>query len=148
MSVRKTKNIRLRFQTINRMKYYLERLSAILAALILIQTLYFKFSGAAESVYIFNLLGIEPYGRIGTGILELIISVLLLVRRTSLVGAILGLGVISGAILSHLFVLGIEVQNDGGLLFGMAILVFVLLLITLILQKDKLAGMLPSTKNK
>ena len=148
MNVRKTKNLRLRFQTINRMKYYLERLSAILAALILIQTLYFKFSGAAESVYIFNQLGIEPYGRIGTGILELIISVLLLVRRTSLVGAILGLGVISGAILSHLFVLGIEVQNDGGLLFGMAILVFVLLLITLILQKDKLAGMLPSTKNK
>jgi hypothetical protein len=71
---------------------------------------------------------------------------LLILKRTSLIGAILGLGVISGAILSHLFVLGIEVQNDGGVLFGMAILVFVLLLITLILQKHKLMAMIKSLK--
>ncbi len=128
------------------MKYYIERISAIMAAIILLQTLYFKFTGAPESVYIFSQLGVEPYGRIGTGALELIISVLLILKRTSLIGAILGLGVISGAILSHLFVLGIEVQNDGGALFGMAILVFILLLITLILQKDKLVAMLQSLK--
>ena len=112
----------------------------------MLQTLYFKFSGAPESVYIFSQLGIEPYGRIGTGVLELIIAVLLILKRTSIIGAILGLGVISGAILSHLFILGIEVQNDGGVLFGMAILVFVLLLITLILQKDKLLAMVKSLK--
>ena len=128
------------------MKYYIERISSIIAAIILLQTLYFKFSGAPESVYIFSQLGIEPYGRIGTGVLELIIAVLLIVKRTSIIGAILGLGVISGAILSHLFILGIEVQNDGGVLFGMAILVFVLLLITLILQKDKLLAMVKSLK--
>ncbi len=108
--------------------------------------LYFKFTGAAESVYIFNQLGIEPYGRIGTGVLELTISVLLLVKRTSLIGAILGIGVVSGAILSHLFVLGIVVQDDGGLLFTLAILVFVLLLLTIILQKEKVVVLVKSIK--
>src|SRR5210317_824586 len=120
------------------MKYYIERISSVAAAVILLQTLFFKFTGAPESVYIFNELGIEPYGRIGTGILELITAGLLLFKRTSLFGDILGLGIISGAILSHLFVLGIEVENDGGLLFGMAVLVFILLAINLILQKQKL----------
>ena len=128
------------------MKYYIERISSIIAAIILLQTLYFKFSGAPESVYIFSQLGVEPYGRIGTGVLELIVAVLLIFKRTSLIGSIIGLGVISGAILSHLFVLGIEVQNDGGLLFGMAILVFFLLLISLILQKDKLIAIVKSLK--
>ena len=130
------------------MKYYIERISSILAAIILLQTLYFKFTGAPESVYIFSQLGIEPYGRIGTGVLELFVSILLILRKTSLFGAIIGLGVISGAIFSHVFVLGIEVQNDGGLLFGLAILVFVLLTITLILQKDKLFSILKLQKNK
>ena len=128
------------------MKNYLERISAIVAAVILLQTLYFKFTGASESVYIFNQLGIEPYGRIGTGVLELIISILLLIKRTSLIGAILGIGVISGAILSHLFILGIEVQGDGGLLFGLAIIVFALLLLTVILQKEKLLLFLKNVK--
>ena len=106
--------------------------------MILLQTLYFKFTGAPESVYIFEQLGAEPYGRIGTGVLEFVIGGLLMFRRSSLLGAVLGLGVISGAILSHILVLGIEVQNDGGLLFVLALLVFVLCLITIILQKDKL----------
>ena len=114
------------------------RISSIIAALILLQTLYFKFSGAAESVYIFDQLGLEPYGRIGTGILELIIAALLLVKRSSLVGGILGLGVITGALFSHIFVLGIEVQDDGGLLFGLALLVFVLCFVTIWTQKDKM----------
>ena len=129
------------------MKYDLERISAILAALILLQTLYFKFTGAPESVYIFSQLGIEPYGRIGTGALELIISGLLLFKRSSLIGSILGLGVITGAILSHIFVLGIEVQQDGGLLFMLALLVFVLCLITLILQKDKFWHMVKNIRH-
>lgn len=135
-------------KTIITMKYYIERISSILAAIILLQTLYFKFTGAPESVYIFSELGVEPYGRIGTGVLELFVSVLLIFKRTSLIGAIIGLGVISGAIFSHLLVLGIEVQNDGGLLFGLAILVFVLLMITLILQKDKLFSILKLQKSK
>lgn len=79
--------------------------------------------------------------------LELIAAGLLLVKRTSLIGGVLGLGIISGAILSHLFFLGIEVQHDGGLLFGMAVLVFILLAINLILQKEKLADFIRSVRN-
>ncbi len=116
----------------------IERVSSIIAALILLQTLYFKFSGAPESVYIFGELGLEPYGRIGIGILELIIAILLLIKRTSLIGSILGLGLITGALFSHIFVLGIEVQNDSGMLFGLALLVFVLCNITILTQKEKL----------
>jgi len=96
----------------------------IVAAVILLQTLYFKFSAAAESVYIFSKLGIEPYGRIGSGIAELIAAILILIPRTTLIGAIMGCGVMIGAIFSHLFVLGIEVQNDGGELFILAIITF------------------------
>ena len=124
-----------------------ERISSIIAALILLQTLYFKFTAAPESVFIFTELGLEPYGRIGTGILELIIALLLVIKRTSLTGAILGLGVITGAIFSHIFVLGIEVQDDGGLLFGLALLVFVLCLVTIFLQKEKLLNLVHRFKN-
>lgn len=119
------------------MKNYIERGSSIFAAIILLQTLYFKFTGAPESVYIFEQLGAEPYGRIGLGVLELITAILLIVKKTSFIGGLLGLGIISGAILSHLFVLGIEVQNDGGTLFILALTVFILCLITVILQKEK-----------
>lgn len=115
-----------------------ERISSVIVAIILLQTLYFKFTAAPESVFIFSELGMEPYGRIGTGILELIIALMLLVKRSSLIGAIIGLGVITGAIFSHIFVLGIEVQGDDGLLFGLAILVYVLCLVTIFTQKDKL----------
>ena len=96
----------------------------IVAAAILLQTLYFKFTGAEESVYIFSTLEMEPYGRIGSGIGELIAAVLILVPRTTLIGAIMGSGVMIGALFSHLFVLGIEVQNDGGVLFTLAIITF------------------------
>jgi putative oxidoreductase len=96
----------------------------IIAAVILLQTLFFKFTAAPESVYIFKTLGLEPWGRIGTGIVELIASVLLLTPRTVTIGAIVALGVISGAIFSHLTKLGIVVMDDGGLLFGLALAVF------------------------
>ncbi len=124
----------------------IERISSVIAAVILLQTLFFKFTAAAESVYIFEQLGLEPYGRIGTGVLELFIAGLLLFKRTSLFGAILGLGVISGAIFSHIFVLGIEVQDDGGLLFGLAVLVFVFCLVSIWTQKEKLLGFIGQLK--
>jgi len=103
----------------------------ILSAVILLQTLYFKFSGAEESVYIFSTVGIEPWGRIGTGIVEAIAAVLLLIPRTSPMGALLGAGVMSGALFFHLTRLGIEVRGDHGQLFIYAVLVFVSCLILL-----------------
>jgi len=95
----------------------------IVAAAILLQTLFFKFSGAEESVYIFSKLGMEPYGRIGSGIAELIAVILILIPKTTWMGALLACGIMTGAILSHLFVLGIAVENDGGLLFVLALIV-------------------------
>ena len=96
----------------------------IAAAAILLQTLYFKFTAAPESVYIFSKLGLEPWGRIGSGVAELVASILLLVPATTALGALLALGVISGAIMSHLTVLGIGVMDDGGELFALALVVF------------------------
>ncbi len=104
---------------------YLVWAARIVVAIILFQTLFFKFLAQPESVYIFTTLGVEPWGRIGSGIVELIASVLILIPRTSWIGAGLGLGVMAGAILSHLTVLGIEVQGDGGYLFFLALLVAV-----------------------
>jgi hypothetical protein len=96
---------------------------AIIVAVIFIQTLFFKFSAAEESVYIFTKLGAEPWGRIGSGVMELIAAMLILVPATRLFGAGLSLGVIMGAIMSHLTILGIVVQDDGGGLFAMAVIV-------------------------
>ena len=99
----------------------------ISVALILLQTLFFKFSGAPESIYIFSTLGIEPWGRYLSGVMELIASILILLPMPNFLvyGAILSLGVISGALVGHLTKLGIVVLDDGGLLFGLACGVFV-----------------------
>ena len=97
----------------------------ITAAAILLQTLYFKFTGAEESVYIFSTLGAEPWGRLASGVAELVTAVLLIVPGTASIGGLLALGVMSGAILSHLTILGIDVRGDGGLLFTLAVLVWV-----------------------
>ena len=110
----------------------------IIAAIILLQTLYFKFSGAPESVYIFTKVGAEPVGRIGSGIVELIAAVLLFVPRFNWLGAGLAAGVMLGAIGSHLTVLGIEVMGDGGLLFSLACVVFVCAMFILWVRKSEL----------
>ncbi len=116
------------------------------AAIILLQTLFFKFTAAPESVYIFSELGAEPWGRIGSGIAELIVSILLLIPSTAWLGAIGGLGVISGAIMAHLTKLGIEVQGDGGTLFFLAIGVFVSCAIALYLHRADLIRFLQERK--
>jgi putative oxidoreductase len=96
-------------------------------AAILLQTLFFKFTGAPESVYIFTTLGIEPWGRIGSGIVELAASILLLIPRTVIFGAALSLATITVAILSHLTKLGVTLPlvDDHGELFALAIIVFI-----------------------
>nr|WP_298264226.1 DoxX family protein [uncultured Lutibacter sp.] len=108
------------------MKKHLLVTIRIIIAVILIQTLRFKFTAHPDSVYIFSKAGMEPYGRIGIGILELIGAILILIPKTVWVGAILILSVISGAIFIHFTLLGIEVNNDGGTLFFMAISTFIL----------------------
>jgi hypothetical protein len=111
-----------------------------IAAVILLQTLFFKFTAAKESVYIFSTLGMEPWGRIGSGVAELISSILLLLPQTVVFGAIMSLGVISGAIYFHLTKLGIALPavDDHGELFGLAVVVFVCSAILLIMHREEL----------
>jgi len=118
----------------------------IIVAAILLQTLYFKFTGAEESVYIFTTMGIEPWGRIGSGVVELIASILLLIPRTTWLGAALALGTIMGAIASHLFVLGIEVKGDGGQLFMLAVVVAIGSAALLWMERSKLMDFLRTRK--
>jgi uncharacterized membrane protein YphA (DoxX/SURF4 family) len=114
----------------------------LIAVIILLQTLYFKFTGASESIYIFSTLGVEPFGRIGSGIVELVASILILIPRTTLLGALLGLVTMAGAILSHLLFLGIEVQNDGGTLFVLALVTFVCCSFLVYLNKNRISTLL------
>jgi uncharacterized membrane protein YphA (DoxX/SURF4 family) len=110
----------------------------VVAAAILGQTLFFKFSGATESRYIFTALGVEPWGRYGTGVLELVAVTLLLIPRTAALGAVLAAGLMAGALLAHVTRLGIEVQGDHGLLFGLALTVFIASLVVLTLRRREL----------
>ncbi len=129
----------------SKLNFYIERVSSLVAAILFLQSVYFKFIAASGSIFIFTEIGIEPYGRIIIGVLELVVTVLLIFRKTSLLGAILGLGFILGVIFTHLFILGINVQNDGGLLFGMAIVVLISVIVTISLQSKKLSEIV---KNK
>ena len=107
------------------MKKYFIIFLKVIVAVILLQTLYFKFSASAESVYIFEKLGLEPFGRIGSGIIELIASVLLFIDKTRFYAALTVVGTMLGAIISHVFILGIEIMNDGGTLFILAVITLV-----------------------
>lgn len=109
----------------------------VVAALILAQTLFFKFSASTESVYIFSTVGIEPWGRIGIGVLELIASLLLIINSLAWAGALMGLGLMFGAIGMHLTLLGIDVQDDGGYLFALAIIVAICSAFILWTDKEK-----------
>lgn len=119
---------------------YLSIALRLVAAVILLQTLFFKFRGAKESVYIFSTLGAEPWGRIGSGVMELIASVLLLWPRTAAIGAALSLGIISGAIVSHLTKLGISIPavDDHGEPFALAVVVFISSATVLLLHRREL----------
>lgn len=97
-----------------RTKTILAWIFRILAALLMFQTLFYKFSAAPEPVYIFSRLGMEPWGRIGSGLAELVASVGLLIPRTTRYGALLGLGIMLGAVAAHIFVIGIVVHVNGG----------------------------------
>ncbi len=112
----------------------------IAAAAILFQTLFFKFSGAPESVYIFSTLGVEPWGRIGSGAAELVAVALLLIPSTKVYGALFSIAIISGAILSHLAILGITLPavGDHGELFALAVGVFVACVVVLVIHRREI----------
>lgn len=110
----------------------------LLVAFLLGQTLFFKFTGAPESVALFEALGAEPLGRFGTGAAELVAVILLLVPRTAALGGLLGMGLMTGAIGAHLFRLGVVWQDDGGVLFGMAVTAFLASATIVFLRRSEL----------
>ncbi len=119
----------------------------LVAAGILLQTLYFKFTGHPESVELFTKMGVEPWGRIGTGVIELVASILLLLPSTIFIGAFVAFGLMSGAILSHLTVIGIESKNDGGQLFILAIVVWLCSIIIMFFYKRKGVELIKKFRN-
>jgi uncharacterized membrane protein YphA (DoxX/SURF4 family) len=124
--------------TLTRTQTVISWVLQIAVAIILFQTLFFKFTGAEESKYIFTTVGAEPWGRIASGILELIAVILLLIPSAVTLGAILALGAASGAIMSHLTRLGIVVRDDGGLLFALAVTVFIGSAVILIIRRAEI----------
>ncbi|AZZ36364.1 DoxX family protein [Bdellovibrio sp. qaytius] len=123
------------------MKSKIFLLLRLVVAGILLQTLYFKFSGAPESIYIFSTLKVEPWGRWFAGFSELVASILILIPATQVFGALMAAGIMAGAILSHLFVLGVVVQDDSGLLFTLACVVFVLSNVIIFDQRQTLLNL-------
>jgi putative oxidoreductase len=110
----------------------------LVSAVIMLQTLFFKFTGAEESIYIFTTVGMEPWGRYGTGIAELIASILLLIPNRAWLGALFGAGLMAGAILSHITFLGYEVKGDGGQLFIYALVVLLSCTTVLFLRRSEI----------
>lgn len=119
----------------------------LIAAVIMLQTLYFKFTAHPESVHIFTKLGMEPWGRIGTGVMELIASILLLINRTVAWGALLAAGLMAGAIFFHLTKLGIYVNGDP-LLFIYAVIVFIVAIILLVIYRARLLQLMPGSARR
>ena len=109
----------------------------VVIAIILVQTLRYKFTAHPDSVYIFSKVGLEPIGRIGIGVLELIAAILILVPKTIWAGALLTFGLLSGAVMMHLTQLGIEINNDGGSLFYLAVITLVLSGVVLWIEREK-----------
>ena len=116
----------------------------ILSAVILLQTLFFKFTAAPESVYIFSSIGVEPWGRVGIGVLELIAATLILIPVTTVFGSLLATGLMTGALFFHLTKLGIAVQNDGGQLFIYALIVLACSLCLVFIYRNDLLKIIKS----
>lgn len=124
------------------MRKIVNNILRIVPAVILLQTLFFKFTASAESVYIFETLGMEPYGRIASGVAELVAAVLLLLPKTKCYGAAMAAGIMIAAIASHLLILGIEVKDDGGLLFALAVIALVCCVGVIYNGRDKIPRLL------
>lgn len=110
----------------------------LVVAIILLQTLYYKFTAHPDSVFIFSKLGVEPWGRIGLGIVELITAFLILIPRTKFVGMALSFFIIIGAVFSHVLVIGLNIHGDGGGLFTLALIIFISDVLFFVLNKKEL----------
>jgi uncharacterized membrane protein YphA (DoxX/SURF4 family) len=131
---------------LRKIAYIVARLAA---AFIMGQTLYFKFTGSAESIYIFSTVGMEPWGRWMVGVFELIAAVLFLIPKTAWAGGIIAIGLMAGAIGMHLTILGVEVMGDKGQLFYYALIVFLCGLYVVFNNRDKiLKDVLPKILKK
>ncbi len=117
-------------------------------AAILGQTLFFKFTGAPETVALFEVVGLGDAGRIGTAVAELVAVVLLLIPRTAWAGGLVAMGVLSGAITSHLTRLGISIDPvvlgdprleplAGPSLFAMGVVAFVAGALVVVLRRSQ-----------
>ena len=104
---------------------WISHIAAAIVAVILLQTLYFKFTAHPDSVFIFTKLHMEPTGRIMVGVMELLASLAILRPTSRALGAVLAAGVLAGAIFFHLAILGINVNGDGGKLFALAVVAFI-----------------------
>ncbi|MCD9015885.1 DoxX family protein [Parachryseolinea silvisoli] len=133
---------------INKQSIIVAWIFRLIAAGIMLQTLFFKFTAAPESVYIFSVLGMEPWGRIGIGVLELVASLLILIPHTTAYGSVLGLGLMGGALFFHLTRLGIVVQDDSGQLFIYAVLVFISCLTLAVIHRMQIFYLFYGTKYK
>lgn len=122
---------------LNRIAYIVARAAA---AILMLQTLYFKFTGSPESIYIFETVGMEPWGRWLVGILELVASILLIFPTSAWAGGMVATGLMGGAIGMHLTVLGIEVMGDKGQLFYYAIIVFICGLFVVFKEKNRIVN--------
>lgn len=118
----------------------------IVPAVIMLQTLFFKFTGHPDSVALFTELGVEPFGRVGLGVVELIAAILLLIPETVKYGIVLGLGLMAGAIATHVFIIGIIFNNDGGALFTLAAVAMVCLLVLAYRHWSSIQGLIPGLK--
>ena len=119
-------------------KKYYSLFLRITVAIIYIQTLYFKFTAHPDSVYIFTKMGVEPFGRISLGVIELIISICILIPKTKYAAIVMSIVIVLGALMSHIFILGIIVNGDNGLLFSLACLIFLLSIILFIYHYEEI----------
>ena len=125
--------------------YWIARL---VAAFILLQTLFFKFTASPESVYIFTQVGMDPWGRILVGVLEFAAGLLLIIPVTAWLGAAFAFGLMTGAIGMHLTLLGIEVMDDGGYLFFLALIVALCSAYVLLRNSDKIGEVVSLFRRK
>ncbi len=119
----------------------------LVVAYVLLQTLFYKFTAHPDSVYIFTKLGVEPWGRIGLGVVELIVAFLVLIPRTKFIGMGLSFLIIVGALFSHILVIGLDIHGDGGGLFTLALIVLVSTILFFILNKEEFKTQLNTLKN-